>query len=87
MATAATGVFVICSLLGAGQAGRTYLESRLWRDVIAEKEEVVSLLLREFEENEADWLWEVDTHRRLRGVSPRFAYALGATQEEVENRP
>ncbi|MEO1649054.1 MAG: EAL domain-containing protein [Pseudomonadota bacterium] len=86
-AMAATGAFVICSSIGAVQAGQTYLEGRLWQDANAEKDEVVSLLLREFEENEADWLWEVDTHRRLRGVSPRFAYALGATEEEVESKP
>ena len=28
---------------------------------MAEKNEVVSLLLREFEEGEADWLWQIDT--------------------------
>ena len=27
---------------------------------VAEKDEVVSLLLREFEENQADWLWQID---------------------------
>jgi diguanylate cyclase (GGDEF)-like protein/PAS domain S-box-containing protein len=47
----------------------------------------VSLLLREFEENEADWLWEIDPARRLRSVSPRFAFALGRTQSDVEGAP
>jgi diguanylate cyclase (GGDEF)-like protein/PAS domain S-box-containing protein len=79
--------FVITTVVGALESGQTYLEARLSQDAIAEKEEVVSLLLREFEENEADWLWQVDTQRRLRAVSPRFAYALGASQSEVEGKP
>jgi diguanylate cyclase (GGDEF)-like protein/PAS domain S-box-containing protein len=73
-------VFTIISVVGAVENGRNYLTARLAETAIAEKEEVVSLLLREFEENEADWLWEVDTARRLRSVSPRFAFALGASQ-------
>ena len=80
-------VFTICTILGAMQAGQTFLKVRLSQDAIAEKEEVVSLLLREFEENEADWLWEVDTARRLRAVSPRFAFALGRGQAEAEGKP
>ena len=86
-ALAASFVFMSCTILGAVQSGRTYLEVCIARDAIAEKEEVVSLLLREFEENEADWLWELDTSRRLRSVSPRFAFALGRSQSEVNGRP
>ncbi|MGB3470757.1 MAG: EAL domain-containing protein [Erythrobacter sp.] len=80
-------VFTICTMLGAVQIGQMYLSARLSQTAIAEKEEVVSLLLREFEENEADWLWEVDPNRKLRAVSPRFAFALGRSQPEVEGRP
>ena len=86
-AMAASAVFTITTILGAIQTGKTYLEAGLSQDAIAEKEQVVSLLLREFEENEADWLWEVDTTRRIRGVSPRFAFALGRSQAEVEGKP
>lgn len=86
-AAAAYAVFMVTTIIGALQTGQTYLEAGLSKDAIAEKEEVVSLLLREFEENEADWLWEVDTQRRLRSVSPRFAFALGAAQSEVEGKP
>ena len=52
----------------------------------AEKSEVVSLLLREFEENEADWLWQIDTNRLVRSASPRFAFALGRPIEEIEGK-
>ncbi len=66
---------------------RTFLKARLAESGVAEKSEVVSLLLREFEENEADWLWQVDTSRKVRAVSPRFAYALGRRQEDADGKP
>ncbi|WP_349512518.1 EAL domain-containing protein [Erythrobacter sp. NFXS35] len=80
-------LFLIIGLLGTVEVGRTFLTARFAEAAVAEKEEVVSLLLREFEENEADWLWEVDVSRRLRSVSPRFAFALGRPQVEVEGMP
>jgi diguanylate cyclase (GGDEF)-like protein/PAS domain S-box-containing protein len=86
-AMVATLLFVIVALLGTIEMGRNFLTARLAEATIAEKEQVVSLLLREFEENEADWLWEIDVTRRLRSVSPRFAFALGRPQVEVEGMP
>lgn len=80
-------LFLIATIIGTVQVGRTYLTARIAEDMIVEKEEVVSLLLREFEENEADWLWEVDPQRRVRSVSPRFAFALNVNDREAEGRP
>jgi len=80
-------IFTLLTILGTIEVGRTYLAARIAEEAITEKEEVVSLLLREFEENEADWLWEVDTQRRMRSVSPRFAFALGAHEAEIEGKP
>ncbi len=80
-------MFCGCTVIGAMQVGQAYLAAHLAQSALIEKEEVVSLLLREFEENEADWLWEVDPNRLLRSVSPRFAFALGRTQSEVEGKP
>jgi diguanylate cyclase (GGDEF)-like protein/PAS domain S-box-containing protein len=71
---------------GAIRSARTYLSARIAEAGVAEKSEVVSLLLREFEENEADWLWQVDTARRVRTVSPRFAFALGKDAKAVEGK-
>ncbi|MEP3050489.1 MAG: EAL domain-containing protein [Erythrobacter sp.] len=84
---AATILYFIVCMLGTVEIARTYLTARIAENGMAEKEEVVSLLLREFEENEADWLWEVDTSRRLRSVSPRFAFALGCPQSEADGKP
>nr|MDJ0643686.1 EAL domain-containing protein [Erythrobacter sp.] len=86
-AAIAVGLFAFGAFGGAIESGRTFLIARIAEENLAEKEEVVSLLLREFEENEADWLWEVDTTRRLRSVSPRFAFALGSKQKDVEGKP
>ncbi|WP_240505824.1 putative bifunctional diguanylate cyclase/phosphodiesterase [Erythrobacter colymbi] len=80
-------LFTIAALVATVQVRTTFVKARLAEAAVIEKEEVVSLLLREFEENEADWLWEVDPARRLRAVSPRFAFALGRTQGDVEGKP
>lgn len=72
------------SVIGLIEVARAHYAARIAQSGMAEKQEVVSLLLREFEENEADWLWEIDTSRRLRNVSPRFAYSLGCAQSEAE---
>jgi diguanylate cyclase (GGDEF)-like protein/PAS domain S-box-containing protein len=80
-------LFTIASIVATIEIRTTFVKARLAEAAVAEKEEVVSLLLREFEENEADWLWEVDPARRLRAVSPRFAFALGRPQGEIEGKP
>src|SRR3546814_3022000 len=53
---------------------------------LAEKNEVVSLLLREFEDSSADWLWQTDVGRRVTHVSARFARALSMDVTEVEGK-
>ncbi len=86
-AVCAAILFTIASLVATVQVRSTFVKARLAEAAVIEKEAVVSLLLREFEENEADWLWEVDPARRLRSVSPRFAFALGRAQPDVEGKP
>ncbi len=82
-----SALFTFTAFAGCITVGRTFLLTRIAQSSLAEKEQVVSLLLREFEENEADWLWEVDTSRKVRSVSPRFAFALGQRQGEIEGQP
>jgi len=79
--------FVATIAAGAIESAKRYLTTKIAEAGMAEKSEVVSLLLREFEEGEADWLWQIDTSRRVRAVSPRFAYALGKDPREVEGMP
>jgi len=54
--------------------------------MLAEKREVVSLLLKEHDVEAADSLWQTDIARRFTGVSPSFARMLGLGCEEVEGR-
>ena len=80
-------LFVIITAHGTIQNARTYMIAQIAEAGMSEKGEVVSLLLREFEENQADWLWQIDTNRRVQGVSPRFSFAIGKPPEEVEGQP
>ena len=73
--------------IGTVQSARNFLSARVAESSVTEKSEVVSLLLREFEEGEADWLWQIDTSRRVRSVSPRFAFALGLDPEDIGGKP
>ncbi len=73
--------------VGTIESARNFLASRIAEAGMAEKSEVVSLLLREFEEGEADWLWQTDTSRLVRSVSPRFAFAFGVTPEQIDGMP
>ena len=85
---AATALAMTAALFfGAFESARNYLSSRIAESAMLEKSEVVSLLLREFEEGEADWLWQIDTARRVRSISPRFAFALGLDPDEIEGKP
>ncbi len=76
--------FLSIAMGGALNVARTFLAAQIAEAGVVEKSEVVSLLLREYEDNEADWLWQVDTNRKVRGASPRFAFALGCDIAKVE---
>ncbi len=78
--------FVGLTIYGTLQSARTFITAQIAGAGMAEKGEVVSLLLREFEENQADWLWQIDINRRVRSISPRFSFALGKEPEAVEGK-
>ena len=84
---AVTAAFLLIAISGTIEAGRVCLSARIAEAGVAEKDEVVSLLLREFQENDADWLWQIDTNRRVRAASPRFAYALGRDPGALDGAP
>ncbi len=50
---------------------------------IEEQSELIKLLLREFEENAGDWLWEIDGEGKLSYVSVRFAQLFRKTSEQL----
>ncbi len=50
---------------------------------VREQGNIISLLLKEFEENSGDWLWELDCDGRIVRPSQRFAAAAGCQAEEL----
>ncbi|NBC35621.1 EAL domain-containing protein [Novosphingobium sp. FSY-8] len=77
-------LFVVSVGVGTISASRLFLMSRLAAERVNEGREVVRLLLREFDEDDANWLWLTDPQRRVRQVSRRFAEALGLAPEQIE---
>ncbi len=86
LAAIALGIGVLLTI-SALRSARAQLLYEIANSVLQEKSETVSLLLREFEDSGADWLWQTDTHRCAVHVGPRFAYALSANASEIEGQP
>ncbi|MGB5484488.1 putative bifunctional diguanylate cyclase/phosphodiesterase [Parasphingorhabdus sp.] len=84
VASVAIAVLLISACL---KTGRSFIDRRVSEASLNEKSEVVSLLLKEFEDTGADWLWQTDTSRRITHVSPRFAHAIGQSPEAIEGKP
>jgi diguanylate cyclase (GGDEF)-like protein len=84
IASAALGLLLIVGVLRTAQSQVLY---QLASNVLQEKTETVSLLLREFEDSGADWLWQTDTARAVTHTSPRFAYALEEDAKVIEGQP
>lgn len=74
-------------ILSGVMNARAFLLSQISEAGLAEKEEVVSLLLREFEETDADWLWQIDSTRRIVDPHPRFAFAAGHDAADMTGLP
>ncbi|EQB32795.1 putative bifunctional diguanylate cyclase/phosphodiesterase [Sphingobium ummariense] len=74
-------------VLGTVLFARLFVRQHSMSAQLEEKSEVVSLLLREYEEGGSDWLWQTDAARRLQGVSARFAETLGLDPQQIEGLP
>jgi diguanylate cyclase (GGDEF)-like protein/PAS domain S-box-containing protein len=85
----AVGILCLTAVAATGMymQGRITIHFYLTGRKADERGETVSLLLREFEDAGADWLWQVDTNRRITRPSPRFAHAVGKTAEELDGTP
>ncbi|WP_443026783.1 putative bifunctional diguanylate cyclase/phosphodiesterase [Sphingomonas sp. CV7422] len=86
-AAGATTVFAVMLIAICLNRARSLVVIRVGQMALAERDETVSLLLREFEETNADWLWETDAARRVVRASPRFAYACGLDPVTIEGMP
>ncbi len=77
-----TLLLFVTSLRQAHQFGEQLSTS----NELAEKQEVVSLLLKEHEVEGADWLWQTDTDGRLKDVSPALCRMLGMERAALEGQ-
>jgi hypothetical protein len=84
VASGGIGALLIMACL---RSARAQILFEVANSIVQEKSETVSLLLREFEDSGADWLWQTDTSRCATHVSPRFAYALSEDAKAIEGQP
>lgn len=68
------------------QTSRVFLLRLKAERHLAREHDLVGLLLHDFEQNAADWLWEIDGEGRLRHVSVRLAELLGTTASLLSAR-
>ena len=80
-------VFTVLLMLVCVSRARTLMLLHASEMALDERDETVSLLLREFEETSADWLWETDAARRIVRASPRFAFAAGLDPVSIDGMP
>ena len=86
-AAGATLVFTLTAMATCANRAKSLVIIRAARIALDERDETVSLLLREFEESGADWLWETDAARRVVKASPRFAFACGLDPVSINGLP
>ena len=84
LAASAMGALMVIGVLRSAKAQVLF---ELASNVLHEKSETVSLLLKEFEDSGADWLWQTDPGRCVTHASPRFAYALEEDPKAIEGQP
>ena len=86
---ATAAVIAITALLCAGciTRARALVTIRQSQLALEERDETVSLLLREFEDDGADWLWETDAARRVVRANSRFAHACGLDLLAINGMP
>lgn len=48
-----------------------------------EQKDVISLFLKEFEDNASDWLWEIDAKGRFEHISERFSQVVGRAPSTI----
>ena len=86
-AAGATVLFTLILIAICVNRAHALVLIRAGQIALEERDETVSLLLREFEDTGADWLWETDAARRVVKASPRFAFACGLDPVTINGMP
>jgi diguanylate cyclase (GGDEF)-like protein len=77
-------VYTLAMLVMVLHNGRAFMQRKCLDNILEERQQTVSLLLREFESSDADWLWHTNASLAFQNVSARFARAIGRAIEELE---
>jgi len=80
-------LFTLAATATFASSARMLLDKITAEQALTGKEEVISLLLREFEDSGADWLWRTDVGKCLVDVSPRVARLFGLPRAQIEGKP
>jgi diguanylate cyclase (GGDEF)-like protein/PAS domain S-box-containing protein len=86
MITMVTAVYSAALLVGTLDNGRDFAKHVYAELTLKEKNEMVSLLLREHEDSGGDLMWQTDAARCLTHVSPRLAEALGVQTDQLNKK-
>jgi diguanylate cyclase (GGDEF)-like protein len=78
--------YEVLVLVGIIVINRTLMQLSIARVELRMKNDTVGLLLRDYEENAADWLWETDGTGCLRRITSRFAEVLRIDARDLDGR-
>ncbi len=77
-------IYTIALLVMVMINGRAFMQRKCLDIALEERQETVSLLLREYESSDADWLWQTNATLAFQNVSARFSRAIGRSLDELE---
>jgi diguanylate cyclase (GGDEF)-like protein/PAS domain S-box-containing protein len=86
---AAALLFTALLVMTTYSRGKSLVVIRASEIALGERDETLSLLLRETHDDSAaaDWLWEIDAQRRVARANPRFAVSLGVDPKTINGMP
>jgi diguanylate cyclase (GGDEF)-like protein/PAS domain S-box-containing protein len=85
--TAVVATYTLLLFVTSQRQAHQFGEQLSTTNELAEKAEVVSLLLKEHDVEGADWLWQTDADGRLKDVSPAFCRMLGLSSDLLNGAP
>ncbi|HEV2747710.1 MAG TPA: EAL domain-containing protein [Allosphingosinicella sp.] len=77
-------VYTVGLLVIIYSSGRAFMQRKCVELALEERTETVSLLLRDYESSDADWLWQTNRKLAFQNVSARFARAIGFATADLE---
>lgn len=66
---------------------RLFIDNQRKQQALSKQSDLIGLLLKDYEEQTSDWLWETDTRLHYTNPSERFASALGWPVHAITGRP